>query len=207
MLFDSSKEDWMILPLTDWPEFTSWWLLCFGISAIEEGGEKRCWIHCSQTSHDAVDQSPCPCFCLAAVWPENLEVLYQHPHHRSVTPISVNTLTAEADSHTSTPPVPFSSISLHTPTSPRAYTNFEEAGRGGGRGAVEEGKGQLWISICFHFREPQNPGQNWSPVLSPWGDLITYKFMKEELFAVLTYTLCIYNIMLGLGKEGAHWCN
>lgn len=115
----------------DWPEFASWWLLCFGISAAEK---KMCWIHCSQTSHDAVDQSPCPCFCLAAAWPENLEVLYQHPHHRSVTPISVNTLTAEADSHTSAPPVPFSSVSQHTPTSPRAYNNFEETGRDGGGG-------------------------------------------------------------------------
>lgn len=37
----------------------------------------------------------------------------------------------------------------------------------------------------------------------PWGDLITYKFMKEELFAVLTCTLCIYNIMSGPGKEAA----
>lgn len=44
-------------------------------------------------------------------------MLYQHQHYRSVTPISVNTLNilrAAADLHTATPPVPFSSVSLHT---------------------------------------------------------------------------------------------
>lgn len=41
----------------------------------------------------------------------------------------------------------------------------------------------------------------------PRGTLITYKFMKEELFAVLTCTLCIYNIMFGLGREAAQWCD
>lgn len=99
----------MILPLTDWPEFASWWLLCFRVSVLQKEKKKkkkRCWTHRCRTSDDAVDHSPCPCFYLAAVWPGNLKVLYQHPHHRSVTPISVNTLAAEADSHTSTPPRP-----------------------------------------------------------------------------------------------------
>lgn len=51
----------------------------------------------------------------------------------------------------------------------------------------------------------------------PWAKLIAravspeglnkYKFMKEELFAVLTCTLCIYNIMLGLGREAAQRCD
>lgn len=37
MMFDGSQtEGWIILPLTDWPEFASWWLLCFGIRALEK---------------------------------------------------------------------------------------------------------------------------------------------------------------------------
>lgn len=126
----------LILSQSKWPEFASWWLLCFGFSITEK---KMLWARYSQTSHDAADQSPRPCFCMAAVWPGNLEMLYQHPHHHSLTPISVNTLTAEADSHTSTPPVPFSSISLHISTSPRAYEIFEEGRQGwlGGRKAKD----------------------------------------------------------------------
>lgn len=143
----TDMKKWMILPLTDWPEFASWWLLCFGVSAVEK---KKWWIHCSQTGHDVFDHGPRPCFCLAAVWPENLEVLYQHLYHCSVTLISVNTLTAEADTRTFTPPVPFSSVSLHIPTSPRAYKNFEEAGWDGGGEVVGwsgggEGGGQRTI--------------------------------------------------------------
>ncbi len=89
-------------------------------------------------------------------------MLHQHPHHRSVTPISVNTLAAEADSHTSTPPFPFSSVSLHTPTSPRAYTNFEEAGRDGGGG---DGGRQRTI-MDQHLFSLQGTAEPWAKLIA-----------------------------------------
>lgn len=109
-------------------------------------------------------RAPCPCFCLAAVWPENLEVLYQHPHHRSVTPISVNTLTAEADSHSCTPPVPFSSVSQHTPTSPRAYNNFEETGGDGGGGGG--GGGRQRTIMDQHLFSLQGTAEPWAKLIA-----------------------------------------
>lgn len=31
----------MILPLTDWPEFASWWLLCFRVSVLQKEKKKK----------------------------------------------------------------------------------------------------------------------------------------------------------------------
>lgn len=64
-------------------------------------------------------------------------MLHQHPHHHCVTPISVNTFTAEADSHISTPLVPFSSGSLHARPTPGLTKRQAVMVEG------KEGKGQL----------------------------------------------------------------
>lgn len=85
-------------------------------------------------------------------------MLYQHPRYRSVTPISVNTLSAEADSHTSTPPVPFSSVSLHIPTSLGAYKNFEAAGWDV-RWGLGEAKDSYGSAFVFTSGNPRTLGK------------------------------------------------
>ena len=112
------------------------------------------------------------------------------------------------------PPPPHYTISpllalIHTsPRQPSARTNSEKEGTAWGDQGGEGGRQRTIIDQ--HLFSLHGTAHPWAPLIagpdSPLGDLITYKFMKE-LFAVLTVTLRIYNVMPGPRTGQARCCN
>lgn len=135
-----------VCALMGWPELASWWQLCFGLQGeCAEYMVATVAMMQSITAHVLVSVWQ---LCDLETWScrVSINIIVLLPQYLSIPP---SPPPAEADIHTMELLSHLALMSTNTKTLRGLRKVWAGRNVGGG-----EGKGQLWISICFLFREP-----------------------------------------------------